>query len=316
MQKSTISYIVKLAVIGAVLSLVTAALVTKFAFIASTINTPNFAGAHLDDARKTASRMGLDLKVEDETYSGIYSEGVVISQDVKPKSKIKKGRTIYVTVSKGTKIVAVPDVTGNLAPQALVTLKNAFLEEGLQSAVYSGIYKDTMIISQSPPPGAEAAFGYRVNLLKSLGPKNNVYVMPRFTDTLIYDSYTVLRNNGLYIDAITVQDNEEIPSGTIISQSPEAGRPVDSETPISFVITKKESDTSLKRRLIKIPFTLTGTTAPRFVKITIFSLNGSETVYNEVTAPGAVLSINATIMGTALAQVFVGKELVKEYEYK
>lgn len=316
MQKSTLSYILKLVVVGVALSLVTAALVTRFAFIASTINTPNFTGAHLDDAHKTASRMGLELKVEDETYSSIYGEGVVISQDVKPKSKIKKGRIIYVTVSRGAKIVDVPDVRGNPAPQAVIALKNSFLGEGLLSAVYSNAYKDTIIISQSPPPGAKVSFGYRVNLLKSIGPKNNVYVMPDFSNTLIYDSYALLKNNGLYIDKVTVQNNEEIPSGTIISQSPGAGGPVDSDSPISFVITKKESDASLKRRLIKIPFTLTDTTTPKFVKITIFSLNGSETVYNEVTTPGTALNISATVMGTALAQVFVGKELVKEYEYK
>ena len=227
MQKSTVSYILKLVILGAVLSLVTAALVTKFAFIASTINTPNFTGVHIDDARKTASRLGLELKIEDETYSGLYGENVVISQDVAPKSKIKKGRTVYITVSKGTKIVEIPDVTGNLAPKAMITLKNAFLEEGLQAVVSSGIYKDTMVISQFPPQGSKVPYGFRVNLLKSSGLKNPVFVIPKLKDTLIYDANTLLRNNALFIEKVTVENNEERLSGTIISQIPAPGWPVD-----------------------------------------------------------------------------------------
>lgn len=316
MQKSTISYILKLTVLGAALSLVTAALVTKFAFIASTINTPNFTGVHIDDARKTASKLGLELKIEDETYSGIYGENFVISQDVAPKSKIKKGRTVYITVSKGTKVVDIPDVTGNPAPKALINLKNSYLEEGLQSVVYSNIYKDSTVISQSPPPGAKVPFGYRVNLLKSAGVKNPVFVMPKLIDTLIYDANILLRNNALFIEKVSVENNEELPSGTIISQTPEPGWPVDADTPISLVITKKESDASLKRRLVRIPYTLGGTSTPKFIKITVFSLSGSETVYNEITSPGTALNINATIMGDAIAQVFMDKELVKELEYK
>ena len=50
--------------------------------------------------------------------------------------------------------------------------------------------------------------------------------------------------------------------------------------------------------------------------IKVLSLNGSETLYNEVAQPNEPININATILGDALVQIWNGTEIAKEMEFK
>ena len=153
MSKVKFSFIIKLVFMGSLLSVLTAAFVMKFLFSISTITMPDFTGVPLENARKVAERLKLDLKVQDEVHSNIHQKGCIVTQLTKPKEKIKKGRIIYVIVSKGSKLVTVPRITGLLKSKAMINLKNSDLEEGYESEVSSRIYKENSIIAQAPAPG-------------------------------------------------------------------------------------------------------------------------------------------------------------------
>ncbi len=315
MAKIKFSFILKLVFVGAILAGISAMVVMKLIFTMSTITMPDFTGIPLKNAENVAQRMGLEIKVEDRIHSNMYKEGHILSQSVKPRSHIKKGRVIHVVLSKGSKMVEVPPLIGLAGSKAALLLKNSDLMEGFKSETTSGIYREGVVMAQSPPAGENVPFNHQINILKSAGPKKPDYMMPGFLGKNISAAYGVLKEKKLFIEELNVKNDEGPESGTILSQDPPPGYKVNMDTPIILTISKRPSDTSLKQRLIRVNHRFTGYRVAKLVKVTVFSLNGSEIIYNKITQPGETISISARVRGDALVQFFVGTELIEEMAF-
>jgi serine/threonine-protein kinase len=316
MNKEKFFFILKLVFSGCALSFISALLVMRLVVSVGSIIMPDYTGQDLDQVKKSASRMGLELKIEDQVFSNLYEAGKIVSQNIKPKVTIKKGRVVYVVVSKGSKVVVVPDISGQPKAKAVLTLKNIDLDEGLDTDIASPMYKENTIIAQSPQPGDTVPFNYRINLLRSSGPKNDYFMMPDLKGRDLYSVYKSLRKENLLIDKINVEVDNSIESGTILSQIPLAGYTVNSKLPITLTASKKDNDLKLKKRLIRITYKIEGEDpVPKHVKINVLSLAGSEAVYDKITSPQEEVDVQAGVRGDALVQIYVGNELEKEREF-
>ncbi len=261
-------------------------------------------------------RIGKEIKIDNEVDSNLYEKGCVVSQDIAPKSKMKKGRAVYVVVSRGSKIVPVPGLIGSLTSKAVIDLKNAFLDVGYEASVPSASVPENIIIAQSPPAGENVPSGSVINILKSSGPKKPSFIMPDFKGNNISVIYGAMKKYELVISGLSVKENDTLDSGSVLEQSPQAGSKIDRETPITFIVSKKPNDARLKQRLIKFTYRREDAGVPVLIKINVLSLNGSETVYNEMTQPGRLISASASVRGDALVQVFSGTKVVKEMDFK
>ena len=88
--------------------------------------------------------------------------GIVIAQEPKAGANLKEGETVALTVSKGGRPVAVPDVVGTTSSEATATLQAAGLKVnvvGVPSSQPSGT-----VVAQSPAAGKEAPAGSTVRL--------------------------------------------------------------------------------------------------------------------------------------------------------
>ncbi|MCX8094183.1 MAG: PASTA domain-containing protein [Candidatus Goldbacteria bacterium] len=314
MERINISYILKLIFLGSIISIITAFTVVKLLMSISVIYMPDLKGLSIDQAKKVTSKLGLELKIENEVDSNLFEKGCIISQDIPPKTKIKKGRTVYVVVSRGSKIIKMPDITGLPLQKAIIELKNANLEIGLESAVSSFVFKENTIISQSPLPGENIPTGSKVNILKSIGQKKFNFMMPDFINKNIKDAFNIFKKYNLHINNLNTEDNNNLISGTIIKQAPLPGHMVNEESQIDFTISKKSDDINLKKRFIKISYRHENTN-PTLIKIIVLSLNGSETLYNEITQPNQQITLDATVRGDAIVQIYEGTNLIKQIEY-
>jgi len=315
MDKEKISFILKASFFGFIVSILTAVFVMRLIFSISTISMPDFTGVQFENAKKVADNLKLNLKVENEVFNNIYENGAIVSQDIKPKSKIKKGRAVYVVVSMGSKMIAVPNITGMLKPNAVLTIKQSNLDDGFEAVITSGIYKENTVISQYPAPGESVPTGTRVDLLRSGPPEVPDFFMPSFTSQNIFDVFKVLKTNQLFVTGLNISVNETLDSGTILGQLPESGSMVNKDTPIVFSISKKSNDPKLKNRMIKISYKMEGLDVSKLVKINVFDLSGNRVVYNKVTGPNDDIELKESILGEALVQVFIGTDLVKEMEF-
>ncbi len=315
MDKEKFGFIFKVTLGGIVVFFLTALLVMRFIFTISTISMPDFTGVPFDSAKKVADKLKLTLKIENEIFTNLYESGCIVSQDIKPKSKIKKGRSVYVVVSMGSKMIAVPNIIGMLKQNAILNIKQSNLDEGFETIVTSGIYKENTVISQYPAQGENVPTGTKVDLLRSGPPEVPNFLMPSFINQNIFDVFKTLKDNQLFVTGLTINTNETLDSGIIVDQSPGAGNMVNKDTPIVFTINKKSSDPKLKNKLIKITYKLEGYDVSKLVKINLFDLGGNRVVYNNVTSPNEVVDLKESILGEALVQVFIGTDLVKELEY-
>lgn len=312
-EKTGLSFIVKLVIVGLILSGISAAVVMKVIFAISTISMPDLTGIKLENAQKMADRMKIDLKVDDQDFSSLYEAGCIMQQDIKKGTKIKKGRTIYVIVSKGSKQVSVPDITNQVKNAALALLKNSDLNPGNETTIKSSIYKEDTIVAQSPAAGQTAPAGINVNFLRASGKRDRTYLLPDLTGRDVFGSFASLRKAGLMIQKLDVKTNEGLKSGTVVSQDPAPGYMATEKTPITIKASIQDSDVKLKKRIIKVTYS-NPLQVPQLIRINVLSLNGSETVYNEVAQPGEPINVDATVRGEAVVQVFNGTELAKEME--
>lgn len=314
MEKIKFSYIFKLVFLGIIISIITAFVSMKLLLSISVIYMPDLKGMQLEQAKKASSKLGLELKIENEVDSNLFEKGCIISQDIPPKSKIKKGRNIYVVVSRGSKTIQMPDITGLPLQKAVIELKNSNLDIGLEASTSSFVFKENIIIAQSPPPGENIPTGSKVNILKSTGQRKFNFMMPDFKNQNIKNVFNILKKYDLHINNLDVEDNDKLESATICKQTPPFGSLINKETPIDFIVSKKGDDPKLNQRFIKINYKHERDTAI-LIKIIALSLNGSETLYNEVTQPNQQINLNATVRGDAIVQIYEGTEMIKQLEY-
>ena len=95
MEKIKLSFWLKTFALGFFVAVISAFFIIKVVTLLNTITMPDFTGLSYEKAGKIAKHLKLDLKVENEVYDNVYDTGAVLSQDIKPKLHIKRGRTAH-----------------------------------------------------------------------------------------------------------------------------------------------------------------------------------------------------------------------------
>lgn len=128
------------------------------------IEMPDLTGLSKSDAEAQLKKMGLKLGSVYEKYSN-EEAGTVIKQDPKAGTKISRGQTVDITVSKGKQShkVSVPDVTGVSLDAAKAALQSRGLKVGSVSKQESRQAAGT-VVSQSPASG-EVEEGSSISLV-------------------------------------------------------------------------------------------------------------------------------------------------------
>ena len=127
----------------------------------SPIDVPDVTGETVADATATLQEAGLEVVVAPERIDSPEDAGSVAAQSLAQGSRAAEGDTITLTVSKGPKLVEVPDVTGETTDDARTALEEAGFEvEVKKSFPYLG---DT-VASQSVEGGSTAPEGSTVTI--------------------------------------------------------------------------------------------------------------------------------------------------------
>ena len=130
------------------------------------ISMPDVRGLKKADAIAKLEKMGLKIGLVTERTSEDEEAGVVIASDPRSGTKVTKGESIDLVISKGKKEkkISVPDVTGLPLDAASKALSNAGFKVG---SVEKKVSKqaDGTVISQSPSGGAEALSGESIHLV-------------------------------------------------------------------------------------------------------------------------------------------------------
>ena len=203
----------------------------------ATISVPNIIGLSIESAKKQIAMNNLTFEIEKRIYNDKIPEGAIVSQIPSQKSLVKQGRCVYVTVSKGKELVAVPYIKGQVSRNAKLNLMKVGLEIGkIDYEFNDNVGKDT-IISQSIIPGKKIPYGSQVNLVISKGAEKQLKV-PMLIGLTKYEAIRLIEEIELELENIEyVRDNTYFPN-IVIDQVPPPGTIATPQTTIRIIITE------------------------------------------------------------------------------
>ena len=168
-----------------------------------------------------------DLVVESQEYSNDIPSGAIIKQTpAEGKDYIIGNSTVKVIVSKGPRMVTIPNVYELDSNTALNMLKD---NEGFNVIITSvfdeSIPKDQVIMTD-PPRNDKVAYGSTIRMYVSRGPEEQDVKVPQCVGYTL-DEAKVLLGEKFTIQTMTVDSIE--PEGTVVEQSipafSESGQP-------------------------------------------------------------------------------------------
>jgi eukaryotic-like serine/threonine-protein kinase len=127
----------------------------------SPVDVPDLTGLPVQDATAALDAEGLKVKVLPDRVDSPEPEGDIAHQSPGQGAQVAEGDTITLTVSKGPRMIDVPDVTGKDVDEATSLLKGAGFEVKVDRPFLS--FSDK-IASQSVTGGERAPEGSTITI--------------------------------------------------------------------------------------------------------------------------------------------------------
>lgn len=198
---------------------------------------PEVVGLAPEKARAVLADQGLTLRRDEagDRFDADVPSGAVLEQDPAPRTLVKRGSAVEVSLSLGPERLEVPDVRGQSLATAQVTLAAAGLAPGRTLSVFD-VSDPGTVVRQDPTARAPVAPQTPVDLFLSAGGTGSVFVMP----DLVYQDYerirTFFENRGFHFGSVKFEAYEGATAGIVLRQFPLAGHPVRRDDAISLVV--------------------------------------------------------------------------------
>jgi serine/threonine-protein kinase len=95
------------------------------------------------------------------------------------------------------------------------------------------------VIAQDPPAGSRREEGARVDLLVSLGPAPESYVLPDLTGRPAREAESLLKSRDIRVGAKTVLIDRTVLPATVLEQDPPPGSRVESGGEVDLVVSSR-----------------------------------------------------------------------------
>lgn len=253
-----------------------AAFLGGFALLSSIVRTPEVVvpsvyGRPEAEAIKTLVQSGLAIHFPIEYQeSEQVEDGFVMEQSPRPHIRVKEGRRIRLTVSRGAKRIVIPNLVGSEESAILPGLQHVTLEVGQRATVYHETVEPGVIIAQSPPPGEALHYGKLISILVSLGPRPKAYVMPNKIGGDIEETKQEFIEMGFSVEV----DRQEVSApedwDRILDQDPTPGAKLIEGSEVVFTVGARQVKPERVRALnIPIPESVTG----KFVTVAVYEIS-------------------------------------------
>jgi eukaryotic-like serine/threonine-protein kinase len=182
--------------------------------------------AKLDEA-------GFKAAVQEE-YSDKYDQGYVSRQAPVGGTKLRKGDTVDVWVSKGSETVTLADFK-NWTPAAVQGWLDQNGLRGVPKSDKSGAVAPGKVFKQDPPAGFKVKRGDAITYWVSSGKPQAI--VPGLTGMAEAEAQAALDGVGLRLGAVTPEMSTTVPSGQVIRQDPAAGVVVAKGSAVGIVVS-------------------------------------------------------------------------------
>jgi serine/threonine-protein kinase len=181
------------------------------------IYVPNVVGRKFDEVVEEYSKQGISVLQDKLEYDATQPEGYIISQ-TPDKGSSTNDKKIYVVVSRGQKLVTVPDVAGKDYKVAKYELETTLgfvmnMQEEVSTTVAEGL-----VISQDPKKDEQKPYGSTINVKVSKGDCKAKVLMPKVLGKTEADAKKTLTDLKLTVSVENGEDASKA-NGIVISQS-------------------------------------------------------------------------------------------------
>ena len=199
---------------------------------------PDVTEIHYDDAEKVLGDHGFQVIVDHAQHDATYPESTVIYQDPEPFTRVKRGRRIYVVLSRGERLVMVPKVVGRSERDAGFDLNQAGLRLGEVFYEYNDYSSRGIVTQQSRDPDIEVVAETPIDIWVSNGRLPSRFQVPDVIGQSLSSAKRLLRQAGLRVGNIEFEINENLIPETVITQSIDPDSEVNKGTAIHLVVSE------------------------------------------------------------------------------
>lgn len=198
---------------------------------------PDLSDMTYKEAKKAADDAGFKIEKGKAVYSSEISEGHVVEQNPAGGEEAKKGSTIKVNLSKGSKDGTVPNLVGQNYKKVEKDLKKAGYKLGIVKSETSTKPEGT-ILSQDPAAGSNADKGTKINITISDGKGKDKGTVPSVTGKSLEEAKAAIRNAGFCVGNITYDESNVYGNGYVMWQQYAANTSLEKGQTIDIEVSK------------------------------------------------------------------------------
>lgn len=209
---------------------------------------PDVRSKTVEEARFALASRSLQMEVsENRKFSTDIDKGLVLETDPAIGARIKRDRTVIVTLSAGFKKTLVPDLLGTTITEARTIGERMNVRIRTRDSVYSSTVPQGRIISQDPEPHS-ALVTQTVDVLVSAGDYPQLVMVPHLENRSLTAALDDLRIAGLQVVVrrrgdvadMSAMDPYELRSLRVYRQWPPAGSFIDLSHPETVILRVDE----------------------------------------------------------------------------
>ncbi|HWI63783.1 MAG TPA: Stk1 family PASTA domain-containing Ser/Thr kinase [Symbiobacteriaceae bacterium] len=290
------------AIIAGAVVLLFGGVVWGFVSLVSTpeVTVPNIIGLPGDQATAELKKAKLSWTITPPKFSD-EPIGTIIETDPKPNERVKQGREITLTQSKGPNEKTIPDVRLKSLEDARTTLENEGFKVSADVRTRTDPSPAGTVIDQAPGAFINARTGTTVQLTVSSGPLK----VPPVINMTLADAKKALTAAGLVLGNTDYAPDPTKPKDTVLSSTPAPGTPVAANSVIHLVLSQGPATTGT-------PFEKELTVAGESTRYYDFKVElvdvvnnvpSTSVIFNEKRPGGAKVTVKGQFFGKASLRV-------------
>lgn len=282
------------------------------------LTVPSIIGKTEEEAQSILSEAGLVGELGGVIEDDSGESGKVVRQDPESGVSVKEKSTVTYYLSSNEELVTVPKLVGSNVKEFDSKLSLVGLGKGTVGYESDKEVKKDFIISQFPEEGAKVKKGTRVNVVVSLGKKEEKIKMIDLKGMDIDEARATLIGLGLKVTLPNKEEySETAKKGTVIAQTIPKDQEVQKNTEITLTVSKGKKPQE-RNPLDRVPMSIPLTPDPNRTEypITITEVDGDvETpVYTQTYHSGDPAEVVIQVYTDCLYNVYHGDILVGQYQ--
>ncbi len=213
---------------------------------------PALTGLTENDALNKAKANNLIAVVSEYKTESNVEPGKVLEQDPESSSEVKKGTIIKLVVSKGEEQVSVPNLSNMTIENAKIQLNKLGLEIGEITKENSDNFEVGKIMQQHPDSGTSISKDSKIDVVISLGKKEELVEMVDLIGTDISQASNKLKSVGLNIGNIEKKYSNEYDVNQVIWQQYDPGKRLKKESSVDVIISKGRKEPEMIEQVFRI----------------------------------------------------------------